>query len=380
MTAVCFLGQCAHANVTGAVFFEDRSCPAQNITVQVNPPTNSGKASVVTITDEHGRFDANLVEGEYYVQLYVGNQLVYGNVEHLSSILAGAIVLRLKDKDRRPPCGKQDSQQELGVSNQPLSLQFRSSVAVDWRPIDMTFSRRSGVLVLDAYSRVTKVSQQGQSLHGEVLFRLTNAYRPVGIAADNDSIFISASNEIGCNLLRYDVGTHQVTKEVIFTGNRHCEAIGSLQGHVLIARPELGEVHYWDFGQNKAVKKIDVHNLSGQCSFARVDDDHFLLTDGDGKLFKGSIADAKVSLVQSGLGPVNALVSSKGAIFVASGSRLSMLSSPDFKSLSSTTRINGAQTSRLTGMAIDDAGMIWISDSSHDEVIGPISFVSPASR
>ncbi len=360
------------ATARGRVFIGDQSCPAPYLTVRLSPPKNSAQSVIVTTTGADGGFAVNASDGTYYVEVDQFERQIYGHVLNVSSNSLLEIKLEA-GSIKTVSCGEQAAAPVDLATHAVDVFRLVSSGASDWKPIDEAFDASTGLVVLDRYGRVTRVSQTPAGKNGDVLFELPQGFSPNVIGAGTGSIFVLATNKIGCTVFKYTLASKSLSNRLVGMGNEICTGIAADGPSVYIAFANVHRIKYWEDWQsgNEVNIEVDFSQYGGLLAVDR-SSHKALLGDGTGNLFLiDPVKRNGVKVASFGNQPNGIGISSQYVIVVA-GSKVISLSRSDLQKGKTPGALAKMPSGRFVGIAIDAGDKAWILDSQHDLLRGPL--------
>jgi hypothetical protein len=364
----------ASSQLSGHVFVEDQSCPAAHLTVRLSPPKSSSQSVIVTATGDDGRFAVNAGGGDYYVEVEQFGRQIYGHVLNISN--GSPLEIKLDASNTKAiSCGKPaaaSAEPTQDASNNIYRLESHDTT--DWRLIDGSFDASTGLVVLDQYGRVTRVSHSPNGYSGEVMFELPRSYTPNAIATGAGTIFVITTSAVGCNVFRYVVSSKRLDNRLARNGGEICTGIAADGASVYIAFANLQQVTYWENWESGSGVSIPISfSVYGAVLAADRQSHKVLLGDADGNLFRIDPSNRSAAKAASFGIPPNAIgISSQDAI-VVSGGKLISFSRSDLQKNKTPNALARMPPGRYVGIAIDSSDEAWILDGQHDIIRGPIS-------
>ncbi|HEY3458421.1 MAG TPA: hypothetical protein VGK64_27820 [Bryobacteraceae bacterium] len=241
-----------------------------------------------------------------------------------------------------------------------------------WRPIDLASGSKPGVIVLSNDGRVSKVEIDSTDVHLRDVFRVPTGFEAASIAEDDDAIYVAARSQRGCVVFRYLASTGQTSSKTA-SPDKECHSIASSGNAFYIAGGGTNN-EIWSFSDWDA-KRLGQMSLPGltDASVLHFDRDRLLVGDhAEGSLYSVSLPDFKAAKLASNLGWINSLTSDNSRILVASGKKVLVLDRQSGKGQNPPSGLKALKGGIVSGVAVDMAGSLWISDYDRESIMGPI--------
>lgn len=360
------------ATLQGRVFVQNSTCPISQSTIQLISTKSSSQPVVVTATGTDGTFYAKVLDGDYYVQISIGTQPVYGHVVHISGNLKLDIPLQSVDNSYGATCGiAADGSNKVPsiAAQRPTVYQGKS-----WRPIDLSSDPSAGVVVLDEAGIVSKLVNDTNGIHLSALFKIGLARKAGWVAVNSDFVFVSTDSPIGCSIFRYSLATKSVDQKTVSAkaaddASGRCAGV-AINGNMLYTLlPGNKEIRYWGSWDSDNYHSVQTKDVEGVTSliFDGIGQ-RLLLTDGSGTIYSAQFSSqdkrlGKVTRLATKTGATgNAIVAMPDRIFLAAGKKIVALTRGDSHKEDAASIVQYTPNGHIVGLAVDSSNMLWIAD------------------
>jgi hypothetical protein len=238
-----------------------------------------------------------------------------------------------------------------------------------WAPADLT-SEGSMVIALDTDGGVSSIQADSQGSHINLLFRLPGALKGAAVAADANYVYATANSPLGCTVVRYTQQSRSTDQRLIAVHKR-CFGIATDGSTLYVDIPDDRAILYsrswtsnpsaWTVSTTGALLTM-VYDRFGQ---------RLLTADIDGNAYSVSTSNGGLQTLTHGLGYVESLAVSDQYIIAASGRKLLFRNRSDNKGINPPSGIGSMPGGSLVGVAVDQAGGLWIADGDKKLVEGP---------
>jgi len=243
----------------------------------------------------------------------------------------------------------------------------------NWRPSDLSFGGSAGLVALDSNGGVSQLisgGPNGAEIHA--LFRVPGAYQASVVTASQDAVFVGANSQIGCTVFRYTLANKKIGKKIMGI-HQHCAGIATDGNALYLSMPDQKEIRRWKTWddtspQNWALPDAD---QPGAMVFDQIGQ-RLVVSGSSGKAYGVSVIDGKQQLLNSNLGVVTSISTSKLNIMFWSGKKILFLARSD--NHGENPPANLALTGgAIVGVAVDSSDHLWFADYDHALVKGPFS-------
>ncbi|MBV9762415.1 MAG: hypothetical protein JO340_17775 [Acidobacteriaceae bacterium] len=313
--------------------------------------------------------DATSPPEELIRALDSNDPIIRGNAKK-SLVSSGRPVVAIAEKASSDPSNSPRLRAEaLGVVEE---LVGPAEVKRDgWQPVDLSSDANLGLFALSKEGEVSKIVFASSGTQIQPAFTIPRAYSPLGIAEDQNALYAITGSSAGCTVFRYLPSTGQVSSFLIV--NFACTAVAAHDGGFYVAGGTANEIRFWQRwggSQQGASSWPDMRGIGAMWFDAW--GNRILMGDNlTGMLYAASVPGFKRERLASGMGWINSVVCDQAEILVASGKKVLFLT-PGGAGQSPPGNFKLPNAKRVSGVAFDGAGGVWISDYEKGSVFGPI--------
>ena len=243
----------------------------------------------------------------------------------------------------------------------------------NWRPSDLSYSASVGLLALDHNGGVSQLIGGGPN-GAEILalFRVPGAYQASVVTASQDAVFVGANSEIGCTVFRYTLVDKKVGKKIM-GAHQHCAGIATDGNALFLSMPDEREIRRWKTWDDTSPQNWTLPDADqpGVMVFDQIGQ-RLVVSGSSGKAYGVSVIDEKRQLLNSNLGVVTSISTSKLHLIFGSGKKILFLARSDNhgENPPANLRLTGGA---IVGVAVDSSDNLWFADYDHVLVEGPFS-------
>jgi hypothetical protein len=244
----------------------------------------------------------------------------------------------------------------------------------NWQPSDLSYDGSAGLVVLDHNGGVSQLISGGPNgAEIRALFRVPGAYQASVVTASQDAVFVGANSQIGCTVFRYTLADKKIGKKIMGV-HQHCAGIATDGNALYLSMPDQNEIKCWktwDDTSSPQIWTLPNADQPGVMAFDQIGQ-RIVVAGSSGKAYGVSVIDGKQKLLNSNLGVVTSISTSKLHIVFGSGKKILFLARSDNHGENPPTnlRLNGGA---IVGVAVDSSDTLWFADHDHALVEGPFS-------
>jgi hypothetical protein len=299
-------------------------------------------------------------------------QIPDSTTEKLQSLINGSYAVRDTSLQYNPQTRAYTYYTLISVSNLIFSLGRPTPVTYQqsgWLPVDLT-AFGSTVVVLDSSGGVSSIERDSEGSTINLLFRIQAALRAVAVTADSNYIYATANSLLGCTVVRYSIAA-QKTDQRLIEAQRRCAGIASDGSTLYVVMPDdraivyvrswTGNIGSWEVSTASTLNAL-VYDPFGQ---------RLVTADANGAAYGISTSSGSVQLLSEGLGYVTELAVSTQYLMASSGKKVLFISRSDNIGANPPSSFGSLPGGALIGIAVDQAGGVWVADSDKRLVEGP---------
>jgi hypothetical protein len=252
---------------------------------------------------------------------------------------------------------------------QPSPAEYKQS---GWHPSDLTFNPTAGLLVLDHDGNVSRVTNDPSGIHLQRLFQVPLSSRPAAVAANQESIFVSSNNQVGCVVLQYALATSRTTSRVVATGQGGCDGIATNGTGIFLALPGRDEVRYWPNWGASTFQSFTLPERATNCVLNFDPYGQRLIYGGaNGFSYALTPGTGKWTPVSSNLGYINSIATTYNRLLFASGNKVFFFARSNNTGQAPPLSMSSLGGSLTSGVAVDSSNAAWITDYNNSSIRGP---------
>lgn len=265
--------------------------------------------------------------------------------------------------------------QSVGVASLPAASSAQSPRTkfekAGWQPADLTINPTSGLFALDSSGGVSRLIADQKEPRIENLFRVEGSSKGTTLAASSDSVFVTATSQLGCTVYRYSLATKVVSKRLLAV-HEFCLGVATDGNTLYLTLPDRKEIKYWDSWDAASPKtwSLDQIGKPGTLVFD-VTGHRLIVTDDSGKAYAVSIPGGKTQLLASDLGYVQSIAASRFEIIAASGTKLLFASRFEKRGEAPPAGLGSLTGGHIVGVAVGALDELWFADYDKKLVEGP---------
>jgi hypothetical protein len=241
-----------------------------------------------------------------------------------------------------------------------------------WLPSDLSFGGSAGLVALDHNGGVSQLISGGPNgAEIRALFRVPGAYQASVVTASQDAVFVGANSQLGCTVFRYTLADKKIEKKIMGV-HQHCAGIATNGNALYLSMPDQNEIkcwNTWDDTSSPQIWTLPDTDQPGSMVFDQIGQ-RLVVAGSSGKAYGVSVTDGKPQLLNSNLGAVTSISTSKLHIIFGSGKKILFLARSDNQGENPPANIRLAGGA-VVGVAVDSSDSLWFADYDHALVQGP---------
>ena len=243
----------------------------------------------------------------------------------------------------------------------------------NWRPSDLFFGGSVGLLALDSNGGVSQLINDGPNgaqIH--TLFQAPGSYQANAVTASQDAVLVGSNSQLGCTVFRYTLSDKKTSHKIMGV-HQHCAGIATDGSAFYLSMPDQREIRRWKSWDDSSPQSWTLPDMDqpGSMVFDQIGQ-RLLVSGSSGKAYAISVADGKQLLLNSNLGVVTSISTSKLHIVFGSGKKILFLARSDNhgENPAPNLRLTGGA---IVGVAVDSSDNLWFADYDNKVVEGPFS-------
>ena len=241
-----------------------------------------------------------------------------------------------------------------------------------WLPSDLSFGASAGLVALDHLGGVSQLISGGPNgAQILALFRVPGPYQTSVVTASQDAVFVAANSQLGCTVFRYTLADKKIDKRIMGV-HQHCAGIATNGNELYLSMPDQNEIKCWktwDSTSPPQIWALPDADQPGVMVFDQIGQ-RLVVAGNSGKAYGVSVTDGRPQLLNSNLGAVTSISTSKLHLIFGSGRKILFLARSDNhgENPPATIRLAGGV---IVGVAVDSSDSLWFADYDHARVEGP---------
>jgi hypothetical protein len=217
---------------------------------------------------------------------------------------------------------------------------------------------------------ISSIQSDSQGSHINLLFRIQGALSGAAVTADANYVYATANSLLGCTVVRYSMATHNMDQRIIAVQKR-CVGIATDGSTLYVVIPDDRAILYFR-GWSGNLKTWNV-NTTGEFNMLVYDrfGQRLITSNTDGDAYGVSTTNGSAQRLTGGLGFAQSLAVSNQYIVAASGHKVLFINRSDNKGANPPSGVGPLPGGLLVGVAVDQAGGLWIADFDKNLVEGP---------
>jgi hypothetical protein len=260
-------------------------------------------------------------------------------------------------------------------SSEPLEVSLPKPFHLPgWQPADMTGDPSQGVLVLDTTGGISRIRNDAQGPHQEVLFHVPAAYATSSIAAGEGFVVVTSNSRAHCTLFRFTIANRSIDQKTLAQSGT-CVGVAVAGSSINVVFIDSKEIGHWDKWDSPSSKRYTIQGATTPATLLfDKQDQRFLVGDRDGQLYAVPLDGGHSSKLTSGAGWIASLAANSNHILMASGKKILMILRSDNHGENPPPALRSLTGGSISGVAFDSAGNLWYSDYTNGSVSGPLTF------
>jgi len=246
-----------------------------------------------------------------------------------------------------------------------------------WQPADLTENATSGLFALDKNGAVSRLTPGQQGAAGiQKLFQIPGAMSGYAIAANADSVFLTAGSQLGCTVFRYSLAS-KTTSNLLMVGHQRCVGIANDGLNLYVSLPERREIRYWDKWDADSMHSWPLSKIQspGNIGFDEIGHRLIVADDVSGQIYAVSLPDGKEELLSANVGAVQSIATSRFHTLLASGKQVLFLARSNNQGENPPHGWPSLPGGNIVGVAVDSSDKLWIADYDKKLVEGPLPLI-----
>ncbi len=263
--------------------------------------------------------------------------------------------------------------ENIGLKTLPATVSLTTFKDKKWRPSDLFFGASVGLVALGGNGEVSQLVGGGPNgAQIQVLFRVPGAFQASVVTGSQDAVFVGANSPLGCTVFRYTLADKKIGQKIMGI-HQHCAGIATDGNAIYLSMPDQREIARWKTWDDTSPQNWSLPDMDqpGPMVFDQIGQ-RLIVSGSSGKAYAVYVTDGRQQLLNSNLGAVTSISTSKLHIVFGSGKKVLFLARSDNhgENPPANLRLTGGA---IVGVAVDSSDNLWFADYDNRVVEGPFS-------